>query len=1018
MKEFCIVHLSDLHIDSTEDPNLVLVREGLKEDLAKVVAKNNLEIDALAITGDVVNRGNIKAYDIAKNAISDIMKDLGIGKEKLVIVPGNHDIPRDEIRKMMLDNIKAEDLSQIDFKDKYWTHFKIGFEAYNNFANDMMSDTKYTEEGFGVKEFVKSDIKVRCIMLNTAWTTVGSTDYNNLIIGRWQLESIKNHLNLDDKQDLTIAFSHHPLNWLKTEEQELADDYLTNKRKIGTDVLIHGHIHDAKLRTESTPDATLVKLVSGIGYPEKENRESGQPKIEKCRYSIYKFNVDENIIECWCRISNKNGKFNPDTTLYSTCDDDGKYVLPIKQNFSFKDIQEETSVDIEIDPVPVTAGWIGRDNEFKKLLDDQFAVAVISGVGGQGKSALAAEFLRRYAKGPNRKFDMGLWVDCRELPATIHLKLVELMEVLSNGKESVSLYKDEKIEDTIKRFYCYLKRNKILVVFDNIDAYVDIINQQIVNELAQVVEMSLEKEHNSLVMLTCRIPISDNRANFLPINLNGLIENDGIQFFKKRNIKVETSEDIEYCKKIISYTKGHPWWLGLIAGQIQVNTLSLKQCFDQLSGDSLGKNAKVKGYFESIWAGLNSKINKMCQNIVRHLVESPKPLSENQIKIIMNNESNFKDIQKAIVRIRSLGLLEWHQDRNDMLYQVHPLVREFIHGSYSVDRQKPFVCKILYLFLKPELVDMLFYDRNKFEAQFVEKNYSKELVDSIDTCLNSRNYVEALELMCKAHNLLKNDGYHLELVSLGRRILDEIDWKKEEIAIVQNKAFFLTNLIDVLSLLGNKDEMYNYLQRYEGLVSNNTLPHTLYLSVSIFVLWRVEDYQKAFQYLKEYDSIVQNCQSPWEHHDTKYTRALLLRDTGNYEKALTIFNGRSESGDKYGNIGRCYQKMGDENKAIKCYKKSLQLLEGDETLTSNYNRGYALFWTAEIMYDLNNIYDSCIFLYLAKKIWKKFAPGLLSSLENLESKIAQHNLVINDIEGESRNVWNNFINQEEVVAQN
>ncbi|WP_315069416.1 metallophosphoesterase [uncultured Clostridium sp.] len=1014
MKEFCIAHLSDLHIDKNEDPNLALVREGLKEDLVNVAKKNNLNIDLLAITGDIINKGNIKSYEFAQNAILDIMGELGLSKKDLVIVPGNHDIPRDEMKKVILDSLNSEQLNDVNFINNGWKHCKIGFESYTNFANQFMEDNCYSEDGFGIKIVKKNDITVKCLLLNTAWTTIGNEDFRNLSIGRWQLESIrKNLLNHTEEYDLGIAFTHHPLNWLKTDEEDMTKDYLLNKKKLGADVVLHGHIHDAKLKTESTPDGSLVYLVSGIGYPEKEQRESGQPKIEKCRYSIYKFNIEENIIECWCRISNKDGRFKPDTTLYSNCDDNGKYRLPLKQDIMPKDIEKQNLLDnnLELDPVPVTAGWIGRDSELKKLLSDKFSATVISGVGGQGKSALAAEFLRRYAKGENKKFELGIWIDCRELPETIHLKLVELMEVISAGKQSVALYKDEKIEDTIIRFYGYLKEHKILVVFDNIDAYVDIKDQLIIGQLTKVLDMALEKEHRSLVMMTCRIPITDNRANFLPINLNGLIEEDGIKFFQSRFIKLENLDDIDNCKKIISHTKGHPWWMGLIAGQIQVNKITLKQCVEQLNGDSLGKNSKVKDYFENIWAGLSGKINKVCQNIVRHLVESPKPLCENQIKVLMSKESNYKDIQKALGRVRSLGLLEWHEDKNDTLYQVHPLVREFIHGSYSVNKQKPFVCKVLYLFLKPELVNMLFYDRNNFEKQFVERNYSKNLVDSIDTCLNSRNYIEALELMCKSHQLLRNNGFHLELVSLGRRILENIDWEKEQVTIIQSKAMFLANFIDVISLLENKEKMYNYLQRYKQFVASNTLPYGLYLSISSFVLWRVEDYNEALIYLKEYDELNKTVSGLWSYQDFETLKGLLLRDTGHYNDALAVFNNQENSSDKFGNIGRCYQKMGNKEAAINYYKKSLDLLETEDGLLSNYNKGYALFWISEIMYEAEKIYESHIFLYLAEKVWKEFAPGLLSNLKDLENKIKPHTLVIDNIEKESKKVWDDFVNE-------
>lgn len=1018
MKEFCLVHLSDLHIDSNEDPNLVLVREGISEDLNKIITKNKLKIDALAVTGDIINRGNNKSYEMAKNAVRDIMSDLKLEKEDLVMVPGNHDIPRSDFKEGLMLKLKDGRADNLNFVDSDWNYFKIGFNDYIKFKSEMSDESDYSKETFGVKVIEKNDVKVNFIELNTAWTTMGNEDYGNLYIGRWQLEAIKKQLNSEESYDLSIALTHHPLDWLKSEERELLKDYLSNKSKIGADVILHGHVHDGELSSESTPDGSLLHLVSGIGYPENYAGVSGQPKLAKCRYSIYKFNIENNTVECWCRVSNKDGNFKPDTSLYSNCTDDGRYLLKMKQNLVVKEIEnlseEKLNTDLELDPVPVTAGWTGRGVELNKMLNSNYSVAVISGVGGQGKSWLAAEFLKRHAKAGNSDFEIGLWINCRELPDTIHLKLVEIMEVLSEKKETIAKYRDEKIEDTIIRFYGYLKKHKILLVFDNIDAYVDIKNQQIINELSKVLDMALENEHNSLILMTCRIPITDNRANFLPIHLNGLSDEDGIDFFKNRNIPIKTSEDIEYCKKIINHIKGHPWWLGLIAGQIHVNNFKFKKCYEQLKTEGLEGNPQVEKYFASIWEGLKGKVNGICQDIIRHLVESPYPLSEDQIHLVLTT-NNFKDVNRALTRIRNLGLLEWHEDKNgDILYQVHPLVREFVHGSYSVEKQKSFVCKVLYLFLSPKLVNMLFYDRTSFENELIERSYGEEIKNAIDTCLNSRNYVEALELMTKYCFLLKDNGFHLDIVHLGKRILEEIDWKKEQVATVRSKANFLASLIDLLSLLSYEKEMNTYLKKYELFVIPNTLPYSLFLSISVFLAWRSEDYKKANEYFREYDELAKNFQELWEYQDMRTNRALILRETGNYKEALNIFDESGDCGDKFGNMGRCYQKMGRAEEALNYYRKSLRIFRDDDSFISNYNKGYALFWIAEILYDSDNIYESYLCLDKAKKIWEEYAPALLSNLIELDTKLESHTIIFDDLEKEVNDEWNKLISEQEV----
>lgn len=126
------------------------------------------------------------------------------------------------------------------------------------------------------------------------------------------------------------------------------------------------------------------------------------------------------------------------------------------------------------------------------------------------------------------------------------------------------------------------------------------------------------------------------------------------------------------------------------------------------------------------------------------------------------------------------------------IYQIakHPLVREFIHRLFSLTLQRPFVYKVLCLFLSHSIADKFFNACSEFYNIDLSIESTKNLIDSIETCLNSRNSVEALELMSQFYSLLYDSGYHHEFVSLACRILDSIDWKKEAIAELYKKPNF------------------------------------------------------------------------------------------------------------------------------------------------------------------------------------------------------------------------------------
>ena len=235
---------------------------------------------------------------------------------------------------------------------------------------------------------------------------------------------------------------------------------------------------------------------------------------------------------------------------------------------------------IDLDPIPVTKCWSGREEELEMFSRGYASVISISGVGGQGKTALAAEFMRRDAE-DKRQFEQRVWVDCRELEDTMHTKLLRILERLTDGKESESLYKEEQLRDTIKRFQRYVNQHKVMIVFDNIDAYVVFDTGELVGELSEVIDGLLTQPTSSLIILTCRTAIYNSSANFRTIPLDGLRESEGIEYFKKRGINLADQEDLEACKKMIQVTKGHPWWIGLICGQIIADRARTKDYWEQ-----------------------------------------------------------------------------------------------------------------------------------------------------------------------------------------------------------------------------------------------------------------------------------------------------------------------------------------------------------------------------------------------------------------------------------------------------
>jgi hypothetical protein len=947
------------------------------------------------MTGDTVDKGGgLEAFRLAKQFYSKLLARLELTPDKLLLVPGNHDIPRRKVINSLLSDVKQEDFDDFKTSEEYWETFGRRFSKYNEFEQDV-TNIGLSDDIFGgkIRNINLNDCIVQFIQINSAWSTTGDNDYQNLFIGRWQLEKLKMKKDLLDKPDISIGLIHHPLEWLRRDEKDLLTEFLRDTRNLPIEALLHGHIHSGKIESISNPDGSFISLVSGLGYPDSSTRSSGQSKLSNCRYGIYTFNIDDNLIDIWLRITRSDGIFVADTALYKLGKDDGHFQIPLTErvlpskNEGTDILYKKQTQDVELDPIPLVADWVGRENEILKLTSPKLKAAAITGVGGQGKTALATEFLRRYAKGESKRFDLGIWVDCREVPDSLHTKIIQLLEKISSGKEKAGLYKEETIEETSKRLLKHLVNTKSLIVFDNIDAYIRTDKEGPTGEFKPIVDAILNNEHNSFVLFTCRPPFNDSRGSFSHIKLSGLSSEEGVDFFKKRGINLEDKSEIKHCKELVDLTMGHPLWLGLITGQILTHKDTIEKIVDKFSkGNVPTTGTLMEEYFEEIWKDTNNQL----QDILRYLVEAPRPLTSIEIYQAIITLGPSK-IDSKLRRLERLGLLERHEINNNLeVYQVHPLMSEFIHQTFNREQQVPFVQKILAVFLPINLVQDLFKDKLD-DDNYLVSVAAKNVIDSIDTCLFSRNENQALALLQKYGSILLENGLTHQFTSLALRTLDSVDWLELGVVNKYRPTVILINMIDNLSLQDDKRFLY-YLKKYETLVEPYTLAYLGFLNVSSHLAWQYEkDYKKAISFVDQFDEISSKLKGgkTWDIFDKKMIRALSFRDSGNLTEAKVLFNeliqSDNENAEHKGNMARTLMKLEQFDEAEILLRESLIILK--EKIGSSPNIGYAYMWIAELLFKQQKYHESAAFISLAISIWTVYAPLLLREVQNLKTKL-------------------------------
>ncbi|MEC0232146.1 metallophosphoesterase [Paenibacillus alba] len=1027
MSNFSVLHISDLHISNPEDPTAKRLRDSLLTDIKKVVDKHSLKIDAIAMTGDSVDKGgNPEAYKIAEKFYKALLNDLNLSNDKLLFVPGNHDIPRREPVRLLIQNGSKEDFMEEKRFSENWETLETRFSAFYNFTKSVNGNERPLSQYLGAdsKIIQANNGVIKFLLLNSSWACTGETDFEKIMVGRWQLERLKLKKESNEVSDLTIALIHHPLDWLERNDRLFLIDYLTKKNCLPVDLILHGHIHDGNISSYMSPDKRVTSFVTGIGYPDKTNDIATRTKVANCRYSIYNINSNTGNVEVILRVSNENGTFVADTRLYDSAGETGILTYEYKKkteklvdlNAATKEILYSSNEVIEVDAVKIVHEWVGREKELSVLENRKISVLAITGMGGQGKSALASELLRRNSRGGNALYEAGVWIDCRELLHSLHYKIIQSLDKISGGRESTALFRDEKLEDTVRRLIKHLQQKRLLLVFDNVDAYVKADTEGPTSELRPFLDSLLNIEHSSLVIFTCRNPLAHESAAFFHIKLSGLNKEEGNSFFLKRNINILEKNKV-YFEEIIKLTHGHPWWLGLIAGQISNNGQTPKESVGKLKAGYVSERERIQqqNYFNDVW----EQLNKDRKKLLRYLVEAHKPLTN--LEIASFGKGGPVKINQELRRLERLGLIEPHEgsSENDgsnqiFTYQVHPLLREFIHGAFSAIDQESYVQKVLYIFLPRKLVDALFIDYYSL-GELVEMNPGS-LVDSIETCLMSRNTDRALGLLEQYKEVLTDNGYHHQFQSLACRILDEINWEENNIYNRYKGVKLLAEITQLLNYMGHNGELHYYLKRYESVIEPNTIAYLNFLELVANVAWRDGQFEKSIELTNEHERLAEKLQTTSGVTDVKYTRALAFRDSGEKVKeALELFGELTEKDESHallGNKARCYYILRNYSKAEEFLRKSLLKILSETSYHAHSNLGFAYLWLVELKLDQGEIRDSKAFLTLVQKVWSEYAPGLLNKVDVVRRKCEGNNewndIILNW--GEIKEIENSFLN--------
>ncbi|OPJ65746.1 metallophosphoesterase [Clostridium chromiireducens] len=230
------LHLSDLHFKSNDYES-----KHLRKRLLKYLEKKKIECDFVAITGDI-----FYGYNYDKDYLSEmsefvmsLIQKVNVKSHNLFIVPGNHDLDRDDYdRKMLIKAIKSEKKQYIAMNNipdnniqkllgnhKYFYEF---LEVINNEGCSHSNEAHYMVE----RE------KFNILNLNTCLSYTEEYQDDLLICQSRLPEEID---KWEENSKINIALGHHVINMMeKTQREKLTHTFSES----GIDIYLCGHVHE------------------------------------------------------------------------------------------------------------------------------------------------------------------------------------------------------------------------------------------------------------------------------------------------------------------------------------------------------------------------------------------------------------------------------------------------------------------------------------------------------------------------------------------------------------------------------------------------------------------------------------------------------------------------------------------------------------------------------------------------------------------------------------------------------
>jgi 3',5'-cyclic AMP phosphodiesterase CpdA len=288
-----ILHLSDVqfgkhHRFADEGGGFGTLLQRLCDDLDLLKRENGLVPDLVALTGDLAEWGMKREFEQVAEFSEGLLRHLQLEPERLLVVPGNHDINR-SLCEAYFKDCEGEGEAP---KPPYWRKWKPFVELINRlYLDHNVEGYRFTE----LEPWTLFEIPLLKVVIAGLNSTIHEShrdaDHHGFV-GEAQLRWFRDRLReYENKGWLRVGLVHHNAVRRASVDDENLKDTDDLREHLGEllHVLLHGHTHQGRIEMIGPSLPVIATGSAAVKRDQRPGPSPDQPGETPNQYQLVRF---------------------------------------------------------------------------------------------------------------------------------------------------------------------------------------------------------------------------------------------------------------------------------------------------------------------------------------------------------------------------------------------------------------------------------------------------------------------------------------------------------------------------------------------------------------------------------------------------------------------------------------------------------------------------------------------------------------------------------------------------------